>query len=101
MINKKIKNKYQIINAIININKIIIRDVNLLFNVEKFLKEFTSMLITLLIDFFFDYNQITLAKKCRNLIIFMILLELLKIIKLSQKIINLIVQFIKIIIKIL
>ena len=44
------------INAIINMNKMIIRDVNLLFNVEKFLKEFANILITSLIDFFSDYN---------------------------------------------
>ena len=44
------------INAIMNINEIIIRDVNLSFNVEKFLKKFINMLIASLIDFFFDYN---------------------------------------------
>ena len=76
------------INAIMNINEMIIRDVNLSFNVEKFLKKFVSMLITFLIDFFFNYDQITLAEKCRM-------------IKLSQKVINSIVQFVKIIIKIL
>ena len=76
------------INAIINMNEIIIRDVNLSFNVEKFLKKFANMLIMSLIDFFSDYDQITLVEKCRNLTIFMILFELLKIIKLSQKIIN-------------
>ena len=101
MIDKKVKNKYQMINAIMNINEMIIRDVNLLFNVKKFLKEFTNMLITSLINFFFDYDQITLAEKCRNLTIFMILFELLKMIKFSQKIINSIVQFVKMIIEIL
>ena len=59
------------------------------------------MLITSLIDFFSDYNQITLAEKCQNLTTFMISFEFLKMIKLSQKIINLIVQFIKIITEIL
>ena len=78
----------------------IIRDVNLSFNVKKFLKKFANMLITFLIDFFFNYDQITFAKKCQNLIIFMISLEFLKIIKFSQKVINLIVQFVKMIIKI-
>ena len=84
-----------------NMNEIIIYDVNLLFNIKKFLKKFANILITSLIDFFFDYDQITLVKKCRNLTTFMILFKLLKMIKLSQKIINLIVQFIKMIIKIL
>ena len=79
------------INVIINMNEMIIRDVNLSFNIKKFLKKFADMLITSLIDFFFNYNQITLAKKCRNLITFMISLEILRMIKLSQKIINSIV----------
>ena len=100
LIDKKIKNKYRMINVIMNMNKMIIRDVNLPFNVEKFLKKFADMLITSLIDFFSDYNQITLAEKCRDLTTFMISFEFLKMIKLPQKIINSIVQFVKIIIKI-
>ena len=84
-----------------NMNEMIIRDVNLSFNVEKFSKKFADILITSLINFFFDYDQITLAEKCQNLTTFMISLELLKMIKLSQKIINSIAQFVKMIIKIL
>ena len=82
-------------------NEIIIRDINLLFNVEKFSKEFADMLITSLINFFFNYNQITFAEKCQNLTTFMISFKFLKMIKLSQKIINLIVQFVKMITEIL
>ena len=82
LINKKIKNKYQMINAIMNMNKIIIRNVNLSLNVKKFLKEFANMLITSLINFFFDYDQVMLVEKCRNLTTFMIFFELLKMIKL-------------------
>ena len=88
------------INAIMNINEMIIRNVNLSFNVEKFSKEFINMLITSLIDFFFNYDQITFAEKCRDLTTFMISLKFLKMIKFSQKIINSIAQFVKIIIKI-
>ena len=88
------------INIIMNMNEMIIRDVNLSFNVEKFLKKFANMLIILLIDFFSDYDQVTFAEKCRNLTIFMTSLKLLKMIKLLQKIINLIIQFVRIIIKI-
>ena len=88
------------INAIININKVIIRDVNLSLNVKKFSKEFADMLITSLINFFFDYDQMMLVEKCRNLTTFMTSFELLKMIKFSQKIINSIVQFVKIVIKI-
>ena len=88
------------INVIMNMNEMIIRDVNLSFNVEEFLKKFANMLIASLINFFFDYDQITLAEKCRNLTIFMTLFELLRMIKFSQEIINSIVQFVKMIIKI-
>ena len=79
----------------------IIHDVNLSFNVEKSLKEFADMLKTSLIDFFFNYNQITFVEKCRNLTIFMTSFKFLKMIKLSQKIINSIVQFVRMIIEIL
>ena len=56
LINKKVKNKYRMINAIMNMNEVIIHDVNLLFNVKKFSKEFADMLITSLINFFFNYD---------------------------------------------
>ena len=79
------------INVIMNMNEMIIYNVNLSFNVKKFLKKFANMLMTSLIDFFFNYDQITFVEKYRNLTTFMILFKLLKIIKFSQKIINLII----------
>ena len=56
LIDKKIKNKYRMINAAMNMNGVIIRDVNLPFNVEEFLKEFAKICVVFLIDFFFEYN---------------------------------------------
>jgi hypothetical protein len=50
------------INAAININKIIIRDVNLLSDVNEFFEEFVDMIMIFLIDLFSKYNQITLTK---------------------------------------
>ena len=85
------------INAIMNINEVIIRDVNLSLNIEKFSKEFANMLITSLIDFFFDYDQMMLVEKCRNLTTFMIFLKFLKMTKFSQKVINSIAQFVRMI----
>ena len=64
------------INAIMNINKIIIQDVSLSFNVEELFEKFTSICVAFLIDFFFEYDQITLIKKSRDLIAFMIFLSL-------------------------
>ena len=84
-----------------NMNEVIIRNINLSFNVKEFSKEFADMLITSLINFFFDYDQVMLVEKCRNLTTFIISFKLLKIIKFFQKNINLIAQFIKMIIKIL
>jgi len=56
LIDKKKKNKYCIINIIIKINKITIRDTNISFNVEEFAKEFIKIIIALLINFFLKYN---------------------------------------------
>ena len=51
------------INAVINVNEIIIRNVNLLFNVEEFSKEFVKIYVAFLINFFFEYNQMILIEK--------------------------------------
>ncbi len=50
------------INAAMNMNKIIIRDVNLLSDVNEFFEEFVDMIMIFLIDLFSEYNQITLTK---------------------------------------
>lgn len=98
---KKNKNKYWLINYTIKINAIIIKNTNVLLSIDKLFKNFTECIIFLLINFFSKYNQIKFVKKCRNFIDFITSLKLLKIIILSQNAINLIDQFIKIIIIIL
>ena len=37
-------------------NEIIIQNINLSFNIKKFLKKFANILITSLINFFFNYD---------------------------------------------
>ncbi len=44
------------INAAMNMNKIIIRDVNLLSDVNKFFEEFVNMIMIFLIDLFSEYD---------------------------------------------
>ena len=88
------------INVAMNINEVIIRDVNLLFNIEKFSKKFTKICVVFLIDFFFEYDQVILIEKSRNLIMFIIFLNLLWITRFSQSAINLMIQFVQIIIEI-
>ena len=65
------------INAAMNMNRVIIRNVNLSFNVEEFLKEFAEMCVVFLIDFFFEYDQMILVEKFRDLTAFIISLNLL------------------------
>ena len=59
-----------------NINEIIIRNINLSFNVEELLKEFATMCVVFLINFFFQYDQMILIQKFRNLTAFTIFLNL-------------------------
>jgi len=71
------------INAVMNINKIIIKNVNLLSDVNKFFKEFINMIIIFLIDLFSKYNQIMLIKIYQDLTVFITFLRLLQQIILS------------------
>ena len=81
-------------------NEIIIRDVNLSFNVEEFSKKFTKMYVAFLIDFFFKYDQVILTEKSRDLTMFMIFLNLFRMTRLLQNAINSMTQFVRIIIEI-
>ena len=75
-------------------NEIIIRDVNLSFNVEEFSKKFIKMYVMFLIDFFFKYDQVISIEKSRDLTALMIFLNLFRMIQLSQSAINSMTQFI-------
>ena len=100
LIDKKIKNKYRMINVAMNMNEVIIRDVNLSFNVEEFSKEFARMCVAFLIDFFFEYDQMILIEKSQDLTAFMTFLNLFRMTRLLQSAINSITQFVRIIIEI-
>ncbi len=98
---KKKFNQYHMINAAMNMNKIIIRDVNLLSDVNEFFKEFIDMIMIFLIYLFSEYDQITLTKIYWDLTVFITSLRLLRQTTLSQDVINFVAQFIRVIIKIL
>ena len=74
---KKKFEKYQIINAVINMNQYTVWNVNFSSNVEEFIEKNTEMTVVLLINFYFEYNQVELHWKSCNMIVFQILLELL------------------------
>ena len=98
---KKKSEKYRLVNAVMNINQIIIRNANLFSIVDEFAEKFAKMTIISLINFFSEYDQIALNEKSRDFTTFMTSLELLRQITLSQRTINFVTQFVRVVIKIL
>ena len=78
-----------------NMNKVIIRNANLLLNYEEFTKNFVSMTVFSLLDFYADYDQMKLNEESRNMTVFQTLLSLLKMITIFMRIMNLIEQFVR------
>jgi len=72
------KEKYRLINAVMHINKVTIKDVNISLNIEQFVKEFTDLQAVSLVNMQFEYNQIELNKRSRNMTGFMTVLDLLQ-----------------------
>ncbi len=77
---KKEKSKYRLVNIIIEINRVTVRDTNLPPFINEFFEEFTGCVIASLIDFFSNYNQIKLNEKSRDLTTFHTLIGLLRMI---------------------
>ena len=75
---KKKKGKYRLVNIIMKINRVIIRDANLPPFINEFFKKFIKYIIASLIDFFSSYDQIKLNEKSRDLIAFHISIGLLR-----------------------
>ena len=79
-----------------NINRVTIRNANLLSQMNAFVKEFADMQMISLIDFFSKCDQFFFDKRNRNLIAFITFFELLRMIILFQKTINSVEQFVRI-----
>ena len=77
-----------------NMNKIIIRDANLLSNCEDFMKNFVSMTVSSLLDFYADYDQMKLNKESRDMTVFQTSLKLLKMTIIFMKAMNSVEQFV-------
>ena len=82
-------------------NRIIIRDVNFFFSVDDFFEQFADCMMTFFVNLFFDYDQIFLIETFRNLTAFQIFVDLMRMTIFSQKTINSVTQFVKIITRIL
>jgi hypothetical protein len=82
-------------------NRMIIRDVNLFSAMNEFSKKFADCIIVSLMNLFFEYDQLSLIEKCRDMIVVMTSLELMKIITILMKTINSVTQFVRMINKII
>ena len=78
-----------------NMNKVIIRNANLLLNCEDFTKNFVSMIMLSLLNFYADYNQMKLNEESRDMTVFQTFLKLLKMTIIFMKIMNSVEQFVQ------
>ena len=76
-------------------NKIIIKNVNLLLNCKDFTKNFADMTMSSLLNFYVDYDQMKLNKKSRNMTAFQIFLKLLRMTIIFMKVMNSVEQFVQ------
>jgi len=77
-----------------NMNKVIIRDANLLLNCEDFTEDFADMTVSSLLDFYADYDQMKLNKESRNMTAFQTFLELLRMTTIFMRVTNSVRQFV-------
>ena len=85
---KKKFEKYQIINAVINMNQYTVQDTNFLSNVKEFTEKSVRMTVVLLVNFYFKYNQVKLHWKSCDMIMFQTSLRLLQQTELSMRVTN-------------
>jgi hypothetical protein len=98
---KKKQKKYRLINAIIEMNRVTVRNANLSLSIDEFFENFADCAIASLIDLFSEYDQVELNRQSRDLIAFMTSIELLRMTILSMRAINSVAQFVRIVMKIL
>ena len=58
------------VNAVMYINKVILKNINIFLNVKKFAEEFAGMTVQSLINLYSEYDQISLKERNKNLTVF-------------------------------
>jgi hypothetical protein len=101
LVKKKKKKKYRLINVALKMNWIIIRDANLLSAIDEYSEKFADCAIVSFVNLFSEYDQLSLVEKCRDMTIFMISLDLMKMTIIFMKIIIFVTQFVRMINKII
>ena len=67
LVSKKEKKKYRLINGVIKMNTVTVRDTNVPPTVDEFSEEFAGCQVASLIDFFSGYDQVELDERCRDM----------------------------------
>jgi hypothetical protein len=91
LVKKKKKEKYRLINVVLEMNRITIRNANLSSAMNEFSEEFADCVIVSLMNLFFEYDQLSLIEKCKDMIVFMISLDLVKMTIIFMKAINFVI----------
>lgn len=99
LVKKSTPGKYWLVNVVVKLNQVTIKDANLPLSADEFLEKFAGCVISFLIDFFLGYDQVKLDKKSRDLTGFMISFDLISMTILPQGVINSVAQFIRIVFK--
>ncbi len=66
LVKKKEKRKYRLINVVLKMNRVTIRNTNLFSAMNEFLKEFVDCVIAFLMNLFFEYDQIIVDWKVQK-----------------------------------
>jgi hypothetical protein len=82
-------------------NRVIIRNANLFSAIDEFSEEFADYAIVSLVNLFSEYDQLSLIKKCRDMIVFMTSFDLIRMTTIFMKTINSVIQFVRIVNKII
>jgi hypothetical protein len=90
-----------VINVALKMNRVIIRDANLFSAIDEFSEKFADCVIVSLVNLFFEYDQLSLIEKCRDMIVFMTSLDLVRMTTIFMKAINFVTQFVRVINKII
>jgi hypothetical protein len=101
LVKKKKKEKYRLINVVLKMNRVIIRDANLSSAINEFSEKFADCAIVSLVNLFFEYDTLSLIEKCRDMIVFMTSLDLMRMITIFMSAINSMIQFVRMINKII
>src|SRR4051794_15602616 len=90
LVAKKKSEIYRLINTIMKINSVMMKDANMSLSINEFSEKFVDCHYASLIDFFSGYNQLDLDIQSRDLTAFIMPLKLLRMTTLPQEATNLV-----------